>query len=189
MPEGTLCVQSIRGVVHEGRPATAQGWRYRMFYPSPMLIAHALREPAALCPQWRMGPCASHVMDDRELYREFVSLHMSSQLGETLLERQTRIASFLRRLFERHGNFSPERSRRANCAPHGGDRSRLPSRAWPKASQPSPTSHRRQAFLLRRSSVPFSGNRHAAAFLPRQLAGRTGKGVVTSGNRFGRGGA
>lgn len=41
---------------------------------------------------------------------------MSSQNGETLLERQTRIHVFLRRLFERHGNFSPEPTR-ARVAP------------------------------------------------------------------------
>ena len=44
------------------------------------------------------------------------ALHASSQRRETLLERQTRIALFLRRLFERHGNFSPE-GIRARVAP------------------------------------------------------------------------
>ena len=92
-----------------GRPATEQGWRYRMFYPSPALVAstleHAQRE--RLGGEWGL---ARHVIEDRELYREFLTLHVSSQRKETLLERQTRIADFLRRLFERHGNFSPERN-------------------------------------------------------------------------------
>jgi AraC-like DNA-binding protein len=108
MPAGTLCAINP-GVVHEGRPATAQGWRYRMFYPSPALVAsrleHSQRGP--LSGEWGL---ARHVIDDRELYREFLSLHVSSQFKDTLLEREPRIGDFLRRLFERHGNFSPERN-------------------------------------------------------------------------------
>lgn len=108
MPEGTLCAINP-GVVHEGRPATEQGWRYRMFYPSPALVADALEElhHRPHCGEWGLG---RYVIDDRELYLDFASLHVSSQLKETLLERQSRIAMFLRRLFERHGNFSPEKS-------------------------------------------------------------------------------
>ena len=114
MPAETLCVINP-GVVHEGRPATEQGWRYRMFYPSPTLVARALEDPqhSGESGEWGLG---DHVIDDPELYGEFESLHVASQLGETLLERETRISLFLRRLFERHGNFSPERSR-ARVAP------------------------------------------------------------------------
>jgi len=107
MPAGTLCAINP-GVVHEGRSATEQGWRYRMFFPSPALVAGALEHlrRGPLSGDWGLG---RHVIDDRELYGEFLGLHMSSQLEETLLERQTRIAEFVRRLFERHGNFLPER--------------------------------------------------------------------------------
>jgi AraC-like DNA-binding protein len=114
MPAGTLCAINP-GVVHEGRPATSQGWRYRMFYPSPALVARALGD-AQHQPRsgdWGLG---QHVIDDTELYREFEALHVSSQLRDTLLERQTRVSAFVRRLFERHGNFSPERTR-ARVAP------------------------------------------------------------------------
>jgi len=108
MPAGALCAINP-GVVHEGLPATEQGWRYRMFYPSPALVAgnleHSRRGP--LSGEWGL---AGHVIDDRELYGEFQSLHVSSQFKESLLERQTRSGDFLRRLFERHGNFSPERN-------------------------------------------------------------------------------
>ena len=108
MPAGTLCVINP-GVVHEGLPATEEGWRYRMFYPSPALVAsrleHSQRGP--LSGEWGLE---GHVIDDQELYREFLTLHASSQLKDTLLERQTRIDEFLRRLFQRHGNFSPERN-------------------------------------------------------------------------------
>src|SRR6476646_3485669 len=41
MPASTLCVINPQ-VVHEGHSATEQGWRYRMFYPSPSVIAAAL---------------------------------------------------------------------------------------------------------------------------------------------------
>ena len=103
------CAAINPGVVHEGCPATEQGWRYRMFYPSPALVASTLEHPqrGPLSGEWGLG---RHVIDDRQLYREFLTLHVSSQLEETLLERQTRIGDFLRRLFERHGNFSPERN-------------------------------------------------------------------------------
>ena len=107
MPAGKLCAINPH-VVHQGCPATEQGWRYRMFYPSPALVAGALEHPqrGPLSGEWGLG---HHVIDDRELYREFLALHLSSQLEDTLLERQTRIGEFLRRFFERHGNFSPER--------------------------------------------------------------------------------
>ena len=108
MPAGRLCAINP-GVVHEGRPATEQGWRYRMFYPSPALVASRLEHSQRGPPSGDWG-LAHHVIDDRELYREFLSLHVSSQFKETLLERQTRVGDFLRRLFERHGNFSPERN-------------------------------------------------------------------------------
>jgi AraC-like DNA-binding protein len=108
MPAGTLCAINP-GVVHEGRPATSQGWRYRMFYPSPELVARALKDARHRPPSGDWG-LDRHVIDDPALYREFEELHVSSQLRETLLERETRIAAFLRRLFERHGDISLERS-------------------------------------------------------------------------------
>src|SRR5262245_40422714 len=108
MPAGKLCAINP-GVVHEGCPATEQGWQYRMFYPSPALVASTLEhsQRAPLSGEWGLD---NHVIDDPELYREFLTLHVSSQLEDTLLERQTRIGELLRRLFERHGNFAPERS-------------------------------------------------------------------------------
>jgi AraC-like DNA-binding protein len=114
MPAGTLCAINP-GVVHEGRPATQQGWRYRMFYPSPALVTSTLEDTQdhASSGEWGLS---RHVIDDPELYHEFVDLHVSSQLGETLLERQTRMAVFFRRMFNRHGNFSADRSQ-ARVAP------------------------------------------------------------------------
>jgi AraC-like DNA-binding protein len=114
MPAGALCAINP-GVVHEGCSATSQGWRYRMFYPSPALVARTLGDAQSRLPS---GDCGldRHVIDDPELFRAFEALHVSSQLRETLLERETRIAAFLRRLFERHGNASPDRSQ-ARFAP------------------------------------------------------------------------
>ena len=109
MPAQKLCVFNP-GIVHEGRSATEEGWRYRMFYPSPALVARTLEDAQhpSLGGEWGLG---GHVIDDPELYGKFLNLHVASQLRETLLERETRIAFFLRRLFERYGNFSPEKSR------------------------------------------------------------------------------
>jgi AraC-like DNA-binding protein len=109
MPAGRLCAFNP-GEVHEGRSATAEGWRYRMFYPSPALVARTLGDTPHRSPVGDWG-VDGHVIDDPELYREFAALHVSSQARETLLERETRISAFLRRLFERHGNFSPEGTR------------------------------------------------------------------------------
>jgi AraC-like DNA-binding protein len=108
MPAETLCVFNP-GVVHEGRPATEQGWRYRMFYPSPALVARTLEDAQhrTVGGEWGFG---GHVIDDPELFREFENLHVSSERRETLLERETRITVFLRRLFARHGDFSPKRN-------------------------------------------------------------------------------
>ncbi|MGX9143222.1 helix-turn-helix domain-containing protein [Mesorhizobium sp. 128a] len=107
MPEQTLCAINP-GVVHEGRPATAQGWRYRMFYPAPALVSRVLEDSrTARSGEWGLE---GHVIDDAELFADFEALHFSSQLGESLLERESRIVVFLRRLFARHGNFSPEPS-------------------------------------------------------------------------------
>ena len=114
MPAATLCVINP-GVVHEGRPATERGWRYRMFYPTPALVGSRL-EDAQHQPVSGEWGIRDHVINDPELYREFEKLHVSSQLGETLLERETRISEFLRRLFERRGNFAPVRSQ-ARIAP------------------------------------------------------------------------
>ena len=108
MPADTLCVFNP-GLVHEGRPATEAGWRYRMFYPSPALVSRALEDGQEGRSPGEWG-FAGHVIDDAELFREFQDLHVSSQLRETLLERETRITVFLRRLFQRHGNFSPVRT-------------------------------------------------------------------------------
>jgi len=114
MPAGTLCAINP-GVVHEGCPATSHGWRYRMFYPSPALVARTLGGAQQRSPSGDWG-LDRHVIDDPELYGEFEALHVSSQLRETLLERQTRISAFVGRLFERHGNALPERGQ-ARVAP------------------------------------------------------------------------
>ena len=187
MPAGTLCAINP-GVVHEGLPATEQGWRYRMFYPSPALVASKLEDSqrGPVSGDWGLG---QHVIDDRELYRKFLSLHVSSQFKETLLERQTRIEEFLRRLFERHGNFSPERNQ-MHVAP----------RTVARVRDYLHSMHQHQisiADLAQAAGVSryagysglLRGNRHAAACLSRQPAGRTGKGVASRRTLCGRGGA
>jgi AraC-like DNA-binding protein len=86
-----------------------------MFYPPPALVARTLEDARdhAHSREWGLE---RHIIDDPELYLEFENLHVSSQLNETLLERQTRITVFLRRLFERHGNLSSQRNQ-ARVAP------------------------------------------------------------------------
>ncbi len=96
MPEGTLCVINP-GVVHEGRAGLEGGWSYRMFYPSPQLVARALdinRTPPAI---------DQHVLLDDELYQQFFAMHRASHTVEDQLERESRTLMFLRQLFIRHG--------------------------------------------------------------------------------------
>lgn len=96
MTEGTVCVINP-GMVHEGRGGSADGWRYRMFYPSAALVARALGMTGDQAPSFD-----GHVIDDRALYRCFEILHQASQHTEDLLERESQILLFLHDLFERH---------------------------------------------------------------------------------------
>ena len=97
MPEGHLCVINP-GTVHEGRSASDDGWQYRMFYPSKSLVARALCDDDG----GTGSRFADYVIDDPELFAEFRSLHLASELKEPVLEREVRTVGFLRRLFGRH---------------------------------------------------------------------------------------
>ena len=115
MPARTMCAINP-GVVHEGRPATAQGWRYRMFYPLPALVAGTLEEDAQSRShggEWRLK---AHVIDDPELYHEFEALHLASQLSRDIVGTRDAHHGLSPPLFARHGDFSPE-SRPARLAP------------------------------------------------------------------------
>ena len=108
--------------------------------------------------------------------------------AETLLERETR-TTISPAIICAPWEFFARKEPGACCPPHGGDRSRLPSRNGPK-----PGKHRRPRAGGRRLQYAghpgfLSGNRHAATFLPRQPAGRTGKGGVANRNPSGRGSA
>lgn len=96
MPEGTLCVINP-GMVHSGSSGSDGGWRYRMFYPSPALVARALTEESRELPSFD-----GHVFKDDALYRQFELLHRTSQHFGDLLERESRTLMFLRALFSRH---------------------------------------------------------------------------------------
>ena len=100
MPAGTLCVIDP-GTVHEGRAASENGWRYRMFYPSAGLVKHALtglEAPGSA----QQGAFGRYVIEDPALYASFLALHMASETKAVALERETRAVSFLARLFDRH---------------------------------------------------------------------------------------
>lgn len=104
MPEGTLCVINP-GMVHEGSSGSDGGWRYRMFYPSPGLIARALAGDGAGVPSFD-----GHVLKDDALYRQFELLHRTSQHLGDLLDRESRTLMFLRALFARHAHIKHESS-------------------------------------------------------------------------------
>jgi AraC-like DNA-binding protein len=105
MPEGTLCVINP-GMVHSGSAGSDGGWRYRMFYPSPALVARALLEDGHEVPSFD-----GHVFKDDALYRQFELLHRTSQHFGDLLERESRTLMFLRALFSRHAHVHVENGR------------------------------------------------------------------------------
>ncbi len=109
MPAGTLCVIDP-GTVHEGRAASENGWRYRMFYPSAGLVEHALtgfEAPGSA----QQGAFGRYVIEDPALYASFLALHMASETKAVPLERETRAVFFLARLFDRHAGLSPVSTR------------------------------------------------------------------------------
>jgi AraC-like DNA-binding protein len=113
MPAGTLCVIDP-GTVHEGRAASEEGWRYRMFYPATSLVKLALaglETPGSA----QQGAFSRYVIDDPGLYTSFLALHAASEMNAIPLERETRAVFFLTRLFGRHAGLSPVSARHAGA--------------------------------------------------------------------------
>jgi AraC-like DNA-binding protein len=113
MPAGTLCVIDP-GTVHEGRAASDEGWRYRMFYPAPSLVVRALtglQTPGSA----REGAFGRYVIKDPGLYASFLALHAASEMNAIPLERETKAVVFLTRLFGRHAGLSPVSDRHASA--------------------------------------------------------------------------
>ncbi len=95
--------------VHDGEPLSREeGFVYRMFYPAEGAI-RSLLEGSALADRLPFFG-ADPVVEDPRLARTLLALHRDLEAGGVgrTLELQSRMAAFLRRLFERHGRFPPE---------------------------------------------------------------------------------
>lgn len=166
MPANTLCVFNP-GLVHEGRPATEQGWRYRMFYPSPTLVARILEPPQhrTVGGEWGFG---RHVIDDPELYREFENLHVHHSVERPCWNVRRAPLSFFGDCSRAMAIFRPKETRRPlHLARWRSFVTTFKPRL--KARSASSTSRRRPASPARRSSGP-SQQRLACRRMPTWLA-------------------
>ncbi|WP_035104752.1 AraC family transcriptional regulator [Desulfohalovibrio reitneri] len=76
LPPGRVCAVNP-GEVHTGEAADGQGWSYRMFYPSPGLLAAALGLPPDAEPPRFPRP----VLDDPECAALLLRAHVALQQG------------------------------------------------------------------------------------------------------------
>jgi AraC-like DNA-binding protein len=101
MPEGTICVINP-GQLHEGRPATEDGWEYRMIYVSTETLSSALR---GMDNERGMGSIyfPHSVIDDTDTMQALRAAHFCSQSPDaSLLEKTSRLTQALFQLTRRH---------------------------------------------------------------------------------------
>ncbi|WP_250482181.1 AraC family transcriptional regulator [Caballeronia sp. GACF5] len=100
MPQGRMCVINP-GQVHEGRPATEEGWDYRMAYvPAARLIGMLGEEGAAA---GRAMHFPNVVIDDDETEQLFWTAHLCSESVEaTQLEKASRLTAAICQAVTRH---------------------------------------------------------------------------------------
>ncbi|KWA30747.1 hypothetical protein WL27_26155 [Burkholderia multivorans] len=101
MPQGTICVINP-GDVHEGKPATEEGWDYRMAYiPASDLLR--LFEDGDSGFQGAIH-FAETVIDDRQTLELFREAHICSESSDaTQLEKSSRFTAAVFQLVLRHG--------------------------------------------------------------------------------------
>ena len=105
MPENKLCVINP-DVVHAGWKGHERGWRYRMFYPSPAVVARSL--DLGLQDIDRLG-FGRFVIEDDTLFHAFHHLHVEAMSGTDLLDLEQMSIRFIRQLFRRHAGARDNR--------------------------------------------------------------------------------
>ncbi|NEQ45016.1 MAG: AraC family transcriptional regulator [Leptolyngbya sp. SIOISBB] len=98
-PAGSLVIIHPEEV-HTGQAAVAEGWQYRMTYPSVSLMQQAMAELGRPASELPFFP--EPVIRDRTLVRQFRQLHQALELGTSPLERESRLLWFLSHLIDRH---------------------------------------------------------------------------------------
>ena len=88
----------VPGECHDGHPACASGWTYRMLYLSTTLLADAAAELNLGLPDFQEG-----VLRDSSLAKEVRSVHICLADRETcLMEKESRLLLVLTRWIHRH---------------------------------------------------------------------------------------
>lgn len=98
-PAGSLVIIHP-GEVHTGQAAVAEGWQYRMTYPSVDLMQQAVAELGRPIAEVPFFP--HPVIRDRAIVSQFRQLHQALELSTSPLERESRLLWFLAHLIDRH---------------------------------------------------------------------------------------
>lgn len=98
-PAGSLVIIHP-GEVHTGQAAVAEGWQYRMTYPSVSLMQQAIAELGRPVSELPFFP--EPVIRDRAIVQQFRQLHYALERSASPLERESRLLWFLSHLINRH---------------------------------------------------------------------------------------
>ena len=118
--EETVIIAVNPGEIHDGEPAAAGGWRYRMIYPTEDLMLAVARELGS----GRASPprLVRPIIADPELASAYLEAHQASEDGASQLRAETGLLTFLAGLLRRHSDLDggqtppPAReSRRLRC--------------------------------------------------------------------------
>jgi AraC-like DNA-binding protein len=93
------------GDIHDGETADPAGWRYRMLYPAPAVLARVASEIAGRptpAPHFRRA-----VVHDPEAARLLLAAHYAAERSRSALERQARLTEALALLVTRHADPAP----------------------------------------------------------------------------------
>ncbi|MGF6770512.1 AraC-like DNA-binding protein [Paraburkholderia sp. GAS199] len=102
MPERTICVVNP-GAVHEGGPATEEGWDYRMVYVPAANLAAALKDVHGEAAGTNLY-FPQTVIDDPDTMRLIYEAHVCSESQDaSQLEKTSRLTQAVYQLAQRHG--------------------------------------------------------------------------------------
>jgi len=93
------------GDIHDGETADPAGWRYRMLYPAPEVLARVASEIAerpAPPPHFRRA-----VVQDPEAAQLLLAAHRAAEASHSALEREARLMAALALLVTRHADPAP----------------------------------------------------------------------------------
>jgi len=93
------------GDIHDGETADPAGWRYRMLYPAPEVLARVASEIAGWptpAPHFRRA-----VVHDPKAAELLLTAHRASETSRSALERESRLMEALAPLVTRHADPAP----------------------------------------------------------------------------------